>query len=308
LIAALVAAVLAPALVAAEAPGVGPGERWALVAHAAILLGLVLALADPRVRARVARGAGRRAALGLVLAAFLVPGVGTGRFDPYATAIVAAASWASVEALDAPPGAPFGGGELAAWLLLWIPFDLRWTKALWAGPEAFAYAGAALAITALALLGRGARPELGWRPPAPRDALVGLAALVAFGAFAIPAGLATGFLRLSSRPFDPHRTAAHGLVNLLTVAVPEEVFFRGILDAGLLARWRRPWASLAVSSAAFGLMHWNNETRLSKQVAYCGFATVAGAFYGMAFRRARGLPAAVLCHALVDVIWTATLR
>jgi uncharacterized protein len=100
--------------------------------------------------------------------------------------------------------------------------------------------------------------------------------------------------------------AVGGLAVLLfTVALPEELYFRAILDAGLRRRLG-PVASLLLSSVLFGLMHWNNRSRLEDQLEYLLLATIAGLFYGLTFRKA-GLWAAVLCHALVDVVWKAVL-
>lgn len=246
----------------------------------------------------------------------LVPAV---RFDPYWLVIALAAATAPLLALrlDRAPGRLTALG-LLVWLCWWIPFDLRWAGQLWLGPPGLGYAGPSLLVTALGLLAFGvvARPDAGTdatdplRPPTLRDLGVGLGMLVALGAVVIPLGLVTGFLKGPHAPDGALDEAVAQLVLSLigigvTVALPEEVYFRAILDAGLRTRLK-PLPSLALSSVLFGLMHWNNRPDLEAQLAYLLLASIAGAFYGLAYRRG-GLFAAVLCHTLVDVIWKAVL-
>jgi len=90
----------------------------------------------------------------------------------------------------------------------------------------------------------------------------------------------------------------------LTVALPEELFFRGILLRGLEKVFVKKWIPLVISSMAFGLMHWNNVDTLSTQITYVSLATIAGLGYGWAYRKSgNNLLAAMLVHTLVDSIW-----
>jgi membrane protease YdiL (CAAX protease family) len=315
---ALVALVVALLLVllAHEAPDLTLATRL----RAAVALGplLVAAVAPvlPRVGPRVGaalRALGhRRVAAGLAALTVWSVLAPAARFDPYWAVLLAL--WAAVpvlaQRLEPTPGrlTPL---VLLAWLVWWIPLDLRWYGTLWTGPRELGYATCALLVAALALVtfgclgdaGPGSRP----RPPRPGDLLAGVVALLAFGALAIPLGLALGFLRAHGPALGPSAAALRGLEIALTVALPEEVYFRGVLDAGLRPLFRRPLASLAVSSLAFGLMHWNNRGDLAGQLSYLGLASVAGVFYGLAFRRG-GLAASVLCHTSVDLLWDVFLR
>ncbi len=247
-------------------------------------------------------------AAGLVVWTFLVP---ASRFDPYWAVLLALWAAAPILALrhEPDPGRLTALG-LLAWLVWWIPFDLRWFKDLWLGPGGASYAATSLLVTALAgatfgALSRQGGPEL--RAPTGRDVGVGLGALVAFGLVAIPVGLGLGFLKTSAPSLDAGKALLVGFGLAFTVALPEELFFRGVLDAGLRSWFRREWASLAVSSVAFGLMHWNNRDDLKAQLAYLLLASVAGVFYGLAYRRG-GLWAAVITHTLVDLAWQVFLR
>jgi membrane protease YdiL (CAAX protease family) len=171
------------------------------------------------------------------------------------------------------------------------------------------YTWPALAVTLLALAGWGCRrqlPSLGVRRPCLLDFVVGMTALLAFGAIAIPMGVGLRFLTWQGLSnVDVVRLAASAFMIAVTIALPEELFFRGILDGGLEKVFRRPWVSLVISSLAFGLMHWVRRNALAEQLAYCGLATVAGVFYALARRKGNGLPAAVVTHTLVDVLWKA---
>lgn len=293
--------------------------RLRLVLTLAPALGLLLAAFHPPVLAALRALEPRRAAAlvaGLAVWTFLAPAT---RFDPYWTVLLAL--WAAVPLLalrlDPEPGrlTPL---VLLVWLAWWIPFDLRWFQTLWTGPRAGAYDATALLVSVLACVAFGARTRAGGdggrgldlRPPSGRDVGVGLLTLVAFGALAIPIGVAVGFLH----PTWPPRDGAAGAVLraftlAFTVALPEELYFRGVLDAGLRPHFRRAWTSLAISSVAFGLMHWNNRdpNKTGTLLAYLVLASVAGVFYGLAYRRS-GLWAAVTAHTLVDLVWQLVLR
>ncbi|MBI5367144.1 MAG: CPBP family intramembrane metalloprotease, partial [Planctomycetes bacterium] len=239
-----------------------------------------------------------------------------GRFDPYATAIIALGAVAALGALgDLPRGtAGLTWTDGAVWLLLWIPFDLRWyDDGLWQGPRGFTYAWWALAISVLAALGWGplrALPGLGYRLlPTVRDLGIALATLGLIAAALIPIGLALHFLHFPpSRTADPWEVAATFLGLFFTVALPEELFFRAVLQNGLERGLRRPAAAAVLAALAFGLMHWNNANSLRERIVYCALASVAGGLYGWAWRRSGGLAAPVLVHTLVDLVWKFLLR
>jgi membrane protease YdiL (CAAX protease family) len=278
------------------------------VAIAVVLLGLALlalGFASAKARSLVREW---HAAL-LVLGLWLLVEADARTFDPFAFTIVCVLAVSSVLALrQVEKGKPgLTAVDLVVWLVLFVPLDLRWSYTLWPKHHEGAYAFWAVAVAYLAALGWGgerALPSLGHRPPVLRDLGVGFAALLGFGAIAIPVGLATGFLhRPSAQHFDVGRSLLEAVGIVITVALPEEIFFRGVLDGGLKPLFKSPWASLAISSLAFGLMHWPRSDDLRERLIYASLAAVAGVFYGLAFRVGRGLPAAVLCHTAVDWVW-----
>jgi hypothetical protein len=90
----------------------------------------------------------------------------------------------------------------------------------------------------------------------------------------------------------------------LTIAIPEELLFRGILQNQLeksFAGRRRGVYALLLASVIFGLAHLHHAPVPNWR--YAIMATLAGIFYGSAFRMRRRLPAAALTHTLVDTVW-----
>lgn len=83
-------------------------------------------------------------------------------------------------------------------------------------------------------------------------------------------------------------------------AVPEEIFFRGLLQQTL----RRTWgviAGLVITSIVFGLTHL--PFRSFPNWRFAVLATVAGLFYGSAYTRTGSIRAAMVTHALVTTTW-----
>ena len=113
------------------------------------------------------------------------------------------------------------------------------------------------------------------------------------GVAALCLGLAYALGQIAWAPKWPAWGLLWALNNLLLVTLAEEALFRGYLQEGLTRRWReRRWgdaAAIAVAAVAFGLVH------LAGGWAWALLATLAGAGYGLAYRRG-GLQAAMLTH------------
>src|SRR5262249_15331055 len=110
----------------------------------------------------------------------------------------------------------------------------------------------------------------------------------------------------------PHRGLPHiseGFAALLLtfflIAIPEELFFRGLLQNMLEPRIG-PAKSLALSSLIFGLSHFNKPGPFNWR--YVLLATIAGVFYGRAWRDRRRILASATTHTLVDVLWVLWFR
>lgn len=246
----------------------------------------------------------------LPVACYILAGLAVGRFDPYATAVMLATCMVVIGALTQGRSGSSRPtwSDAAIWLMLWIPFDLRWTSELWRGPKELDYSWWAVGLTVVGVYGFGVirdLPGLGYGLiPQRRDFAIALAALGALATIAIPVGLATSLLRFPpTTELGFLAVILRFIVLFLTVAIPEELFFRGLLQNGLSKWLHNPRLGLLLASCAFGLVHWNNRPDVSEAVAYIGLAATAGLFYGWAYQRSGRLFAPILCHTMVDLIW-----
>ena len=90
---------------------------------------------------------------------------------------------------------------------------------------------------------------------------------------------------------------------LWVVALPEEFFFRGLLQQWV-GRWTgRPALALVIASILFGAAHLGFRGFPNWRFALA--AAVAGWFYGRAYRQAGSIRAGMVTHALVVTLWRA---
>jgi membrane protease YdiL (CAAX protease family) len=240
---------------------------------------------------------------------FILPGILTFNFNPYYSVIFSVIVFTVFGVLKQVRNSEFTltWADLALWMILWIPFDLRWSMDMISGVSE-TYAWWSVAISVIAVIGwNGYRAAgIGFNlVPKFRDIGIALLGLVFIMAVVIPPGLLTGFLKFHiPESYDIPKLALHFVGLFLTVALPEELFFRGILLQGLEKKFNQKWIPLVISSLAFGLMHWNNVSGLSTQITYVSLASIAGIGYGWAYRKSgNNLLAAILVHTLVDWVW-----
>jgi membrane protease YdiL (CAAX protease family) len=275
--------------------------------------GLLLALGLPNIQVLFTPWWQRSSRRPLQLAAglalcYLVSGIGSG-FDPYAWLVVAAFCVAVLMSARERSSAPPGYGDLLLWLMLLVPFDYRLTRQLWFGAPGISYIWWSLALSVLlVVIWRDSRglPGLSMRLlPKGRDLRVALVASLLAILTLVPSGLAVGFISFNPPDDFPWLQACSKFVALLfTVAIPEELFFRGVLMMALLAVTKKLWLSVLLSSLLFGLFHWNNVDTLPQQLAYCSLAAIAGFIYAQAYLRSgNNLLAAALTHTWVDWVW-----
>jgi len=123
----------------------------------------------------------------------------------------------------------------------------------------------------------------------------------------LPIGFLTGFF-----VWNPQLDIEYILVGFigiwLTIALPEEVVFRGVVQHKL-TEWaplknKQHWKLivLVIVSIIFGLTHWNN-TYAQFIWVYILLATIAGIIYGISWWRG-GLFSAMLVHTLIDWVWS----
>jgi uncharacterized protein len=192
-------------------------------------------------------------------------------------------------------------------LLLGLAVDLRWFEGAW-GPRLAVFNKMLLldvgiyGFQAIRQL-RGAGFDLRLRLD---DLRVGLAAFAAYAPVAVVLGLMLGFLHF--HPVIP--SLIHALTawvfTFFFIAVPEELFFRGWMQ-NLLEKRVRPARGLLITSTLFGLSHFNKRAA-GFNWRYVLLATLAGIFYGLAWRQQRRVGASAITHASVDTIWSLWLR
>ena len=138
-----------------------------------------------------------------------------------------------------------------------------------------------------------------------RDLVIGLRECSFFAPIAIALGITVGFIAPHGGKPPASSASAALLVTFFFVAIPEELFFRGLLQN--LLETRVGYAgSLLVTAVIFGLSHFNKPLPFNWR--YVVLATLAGIFYGRAWRDRHRLLSSSTTHTLVDVIWSLWFR
>ncbi len=135
--------------------------------------------------------------------------------------------------------------------------------------------------------------------------VVGVREWLLFMPFALGLGFALHFISFHPRAHSAAHIAAEMLVTFLLTAVPEELFYRGLLQ-NLLEPHLGRLRALVVASLLFGLSHFHKGASFNWR--YVLLAAIAGVFYGRAWRARRQLLASSVTHTLVDVVWSLWFR
>jgi CAAX protease family protein len=211
----------------------------------------------------------------------------------------------------APPRSQPGGRASFAWqdaaalAAVGVPVELHWVAAAWPGISAVpklllvdAALYAYLIVRRLPNVGYDFRPRM-------RDITIGLREWFFFAPIGIALGLALAFIRF--RPQVPALgvAVAGWLITFFFVAVPEELFFRGLL-LNLLEPRLGTTRALLLSSVIFGLSHFNKGALFNWR--YVLLATIAGIFYGRSWLDRRRLFSSSVTHTAVDAVWSLWFR
>ena len=213
-----------------------------------------------------------------------------------------ATSWLLMHAATADPRQRGNWRDAFILLVLGLAVDLRWFDSAWppglrALNELFLVDAGLYGFLAIRqLTGTGFDFHLQWS-----DWKTGLRELLFFMPIVLVLGLALGFIQ-------PHRNVpgiAAAFLRWIAIffftAVPEELFFRAWVQ-NLLERRLGRRAALLIASLLFGLSHFNKRSAHFNW-RYVILATIAGIFYGRAWREHRRVPASTITHASVDWIW-----
>jgi len=286
------------------------GSRSSFVASFALLLGPFWAFgfgaAAPIRRALRARWA-RMLAPGLLVSSYLVFSLPRGEFQwRYCSALagipIVVALLLEFFTHQEPGRITLQWPDLVALALLGVPIVMRWLHGSYPHPALSAMPK--LLLTDAALYGflvvRGLE-EVGYDfRPRWRDLAIGMRELVCFAPFGIGLGFVLHFIGFHRVKPSLWEFLGGWITTFILVAIPEELFFRGIL-LNLLERCLGPRAALLISAVVFGFSHFNKRAAFNWR--YILLATIAGIFYGRAWRNRRRLFTSGITHATVDVIW-----
>ncbi len=134
---------------------------------------------------------------------------------------------------------------------------------------------------------------------------VGVREWVFFLPIAVLLGEGIGFIHFHAAWVRPSAILAYLLLTSVLVAIPEELFFRAILQNLLETRLGRIPA-LLWTSLLFGLSHFHHGASFNWR--YVLLASIAGISYGRAWRADRQVLASMLTHTFVDVVWSLWFR
>jgi hypothetical protein len=196
--------------------------------------------------------------------------------------------------------------DAVAFAVIVAAYFLHWLRIAWPSPALALLPKLFLADTALycflVIRLDGSSYSL---VPTKSAVRIGLREWLFYFPIALVLGKATGFIHFHS--VFPHlgTVLTSILLTFLLVSIPEELFFRAILQNFLETRLGRTGA-LLVTAALFGLAHFNHGVPFNWR--YVLLASLAGIFYGRAWRAERQVFASIVTHTAVDVVWSTWFR
>jgi uncharacterized protein len=222
------------------------------------------------------------------------------------TVVPVVIAWLLAGAAEADPDQRGNWRDAIVLLTLGLAVDLRWFDAAW--PDGMRGLGNLLLVDAglygflgiRRLSGTGFDFHFRWS-----DGKAGLRELAFFAPAVLVFGLALGFIHPHVNVPVWWKAVATWLGIFVFVAVPEELFFRAWVQ-NLLERRLGRNAALVSASILFGLSHFNkrNPAGVHFNWPYVLLATIAGIFYGRAWREQRRVPASTITHTCVDWLWS----
>ncbi len=222
----------------------------------------------------------------------------------------------------APPGEGLSWQDVVVLAAVGLPVEFRWLEGAWpyrglgAMPKLLLVDAALYAFLVVRRL-----PDMGYDfRPRWRDLAIGLREWLFFAPLAVALGIAIHFIRPRAYAPDRWALAAGWLVTFVFVALPEELYFRGLLqnliekrvtlkqaNTGVEGGTRKArMVALLIAAPIFGLSHFNKPLPFNWR--YVLLATIAGVFYGRAWLDRRRLLASGITHAAVDVVWSVWFR
>jgi len=217
-------------------------------------------------------------------------------------AMPVAITWLLLQAAVRDPGQRGNWRDALILLTLGLAVDLRWFDGAWpSGLRAlnellFVDVGLYGFVAIRQLSGTGFDFHLRWS-----DWKSGLRELLFFTPVVLTLGLALGFIHPHANQPGVGPAVLRWVAIFFFTALPEELFFRSWMQ-NLLERRVSRRTALVIASALFGLSHFNKRSAHFNW-RYVLLASIAGIFYGRAWREQRRVPASTITHASVDWIW-----
>ena len=214
-------------------------------------------------------------------------------------------AWLMQRATVSDPGQRGNWRDAFILLTLGLAVDLRWFDAAWPaglrgwGNLLLVDAGLYAFVGIRQLSGTGFDFHVRWS-----DWKTGFRELALFAPVVIALGFVLGFIHPHANAPNVLKAALEWLGIFVFVAVPEELFFRGWVQ-NLLERRVGRRGALVIASILFGLSHFNKRNLGTAHFnwRYVLLATIAGVFYGRAWRENRRIVASSITHTCVDWLW-----
>jgi CAAX protease family protein len=245
-----------------------------------------------------------------LLVPYLVLALSTGTFSYVAlTKLVAYVAVPTVLLLPDRVHGPQSAGwrDFAAMVSLGFPIGAGWLTGIWVWPQdiyvfrpIFCVCVGAYGFLVIRNL-KGVGYRLIFKKA---DIIEGGLHFVAFAILAIPIGMAIHFIHPHPRHAGLFGFVADFVGIYLSVAIPEEFLFRGILQNLLAKTFKGPHRErhgLLLASVIFGLSHLHHAPVPNWR--YAILATLAGLFYGNVYRIRERTSASAFTHAMVDTVW-----
>jgi CAAX protease family protein len=310
------AAAVGGAAIYGVARGYGGREAVLTICLLAFFLAIQLFFAAGNLGERLARRAGSRA--GVLFAtvpfvAYLVYVAGTGTFTGRRITIAAVYVFVPV-ALAISAGTARAGAwqDYLAMLAIFLPIKMRLLAGLWpAVPPFIGYMATMLFAVTLALgtfLFVRQFDGVGYNIVWGRNAAI--AVLIHFGILAvilIPLGAALHFIRFDPSQANWRSLPGEAISIFLLTAWPEELLFRGLLQNALTRTLSSENGGWFAASVVFGLAHITNNG-VFPNWRYVLLATIAGIFYGRAWRKTNSIFTSAIVHGSVDTLWHLLFR
>jgi membrane protease YdiL (CAAX protease family) len=195
---------------------------------------------------------------------------------------------------------------VAIWLVGIVLFHLF--KGIWNVPTNLDFMTRLLTtdLGALSWTYLRAVPDLGYEVSVTKKSLQAAARnFLYFALIAVPLGFVLRFTSWNPRWTGLGDFIGSYLEILLFIAVLEELFFRGFLQNLLEKSLHSHWLGQLIASGIFGLFHILHAPFPNWR--YVLLASVAGWFYGAAYRSGGTLLSSVLVHTTVDTVWRSFL-